>query len=161
MTHQTDQDIAWKMIEEIDLCMFVTHDGSGEQLRARPMSAHPVRDEDAIYFLTDTQGHKDEEVEINDNVCLTFADNSAYRYLSVTGTANVLDDRAKIAELWDSDAEAFWDSKDDPSIRLLRVRPAMAEFWDSPGKIVTTIKMAAAAITGSKPDIGQNRKVAL
>jgi general stress protein 26 len=161
MTQRNDQDIAWKMIEEIDLCMLVTQDGNGDQLRARPMSAHAAREEDAIYFLTDSHGHKDEEVEIDDHVCLTFADNSGYRYLSVTGRANVLDDRARIAELWDSDAEAFWDSKDDPSIRVLRVRPSMAEFWDSPGKIVTTLKMAAAAITGTKPEFGENRKVAL
>lgn len=161
MTHHTDQDRLWALIEDIGLCMLVTHDGSGDELRARPMSAQPKRDEDAIYFLTDAGDHKDEEVAINDNVCLTFADNGGYRYVSVTGTANVLDDRSKIEELWSPAAKAFWNSKDDPSIRVLRVRPAMAEFWDSPGKIVTTVKMAVAAVTGNKPDLGANRKVTL
>jgi hypothetical protein len=37
----------------------------------------------------------------------------------------------------------------------------MAEFWDSPGKIVTSVKMAAAALTGAKPNLGENRKVVL
>ncbi|WP_439500160.1 pyridoxamine 5'-phosphate oxidase family protein [Bosea sp. (in: a-proteobacteria)] len=161
MTHHTDQDRAWSMIEEIGICMLVTHDGSGDQLRARPMSAHAARDEDAIYFLTDIRNHKDDEVEINDNVCLTFAENDDYRYVSVTGTANMLDDRRKIDELWSTAAKAFWESKDDPNIRVLRVRPAMAEFWDNPGKIVTTVKMAAAAVTGSKPNLGENRKLIL
>ncbi|WNJ93046.1 pyridoxamine 5'-phosphate oxidase family protein [Bosea sp. 685] len=161
MTHHTDQDRAWTLIDDIGLCMLVTHDGSSDELRSRPMSAHAARDEDAIYFLTDARNHKDDEVEINDNVCLTFADNGSYRYVSVTGTANILDDRRKIGELWSTAARAFWKSKDDPNIRVLRVRPAMAEFWDSPGKIVTTVKMAAAAITGSKPHLGDNRKVVL
>ncbi|WP_332691550.1 pyridoxamine 5'-phosphate oxidase family protein [Bosea sp. (in: a-proteobacteria)] len=161
MTRQTDQDHVWELIEEIGLCMFVSHDGAGDQLRARPMSAHARRDEDAIYFLTDRRSHKDDEVEINENVCLTFADNGAYKYVSVTGTANVLVDRAKIDELWSTAARAFWESKDDPNIRVLRVRPAMAEFWDSPGKIVTSVKMVAAAVTGSRPDLGANRKVIL
>ncbi|MDR6870482.1 general stress protein 26 [Bosea sp. BE125] len=161
MTHHTDQDRVWTLIDDIGLCMLVTHDGSSDELRSRPMSAHAARDEDAIYFLTDARNHKDDEVEINDNVCLTFADNGAYRYVSVTGTANILDDRRKIGELWSTAARAFWESKDDPNIRVLRVRPAMAEFWDSPGKIVTTVKMAAAAITGSKPHLGDNRKVVL
>jgi general stress protein 26 len=80
--------------------MLVTHDGQGDELRARPMHAHAAREEDAIFFLTDRRDHKDDEIEINDNVCLTFADNSGYRYVSVTGTANVLDDRRKIDELW-------------------------------------------------------------
>ena len=57
--------------------------------------------------------------------------------------------------------EAFWDGEDDPNIRVLRVRPSSAEFWDSPGKIVTSVKMAAAVLTGSKPKLGENRKVAL
>lgn len=161
MTHHTDQDRVWTLIEDIGLCMLVTHDGLGDELRARPMSAHPSRDEDAVYFLTDARNHKDDEVVINDNVCLTFADNGGYRYVSVTGTANVLEDRAKVEELWTPAAKAFWDSKDDPSIRVLRVRPSMAEFWDSPGKIVTSVKMAVAAVTGGQPDLGTNRKVSL
>lgn len=161
MSHHSDQDHAWDMIESIGVCMLVTHDGSGDELRARPMSAHAARAEDAIYFLTDARNHKDDEVEINDNVCLTFADTSGYRFVSVTGSATVLDDRHKIDELWSTAAKAFWESKDDRNIRVLRVRPSMAEFWDSPGKIVTTVKMVAAAVTGSKPDLGDNRKVVL
>jgi general stress protein 26 len=161
MTHHNDQDVAWELIEDIKLCMLVSHDGTGDQLRARPMDSHAARDEDAIYFLTDVRSHKDDEVEINDNVCLTFADNSGYRYVSVTGTANVLDDRRKIEELWTPDNKAFWDSKDDPNIRVLRVRPSQAEYWNSPGKVVTVVKMAAAALTGAKPELGDNRKVVL
>ncbi|SEF81498.1 pyridoxamine 5'-phosphate oxidase family protein [Bosea lathyri] len=161
MTHHTDQARAWKLIEEIGICMLVTHDGTGDELRARPMSAHASQEDDTISFLIDIRDHKDDEVEINDNVCLTFADNSGYRYVSVTGTANVVDDRQKIDELWSTSARAFWKSKDDPNIRVLRVRPALAEFWDNPGKIVTTVKMAAAALSGSKPNLGDNRKVVL
>lgn len=98
MTHKTDQDRTWELIEEIGLCMLVSHDGNGDRLRARPMSAHPRRDEDAIYFLTDLRNHKDDEIEINENVCLCFADNGSYKYVSVTGTANLLDDRQRVAE---------------------------------------------------------------
>ena len=126
MTRKTDQDRAWELIEEIGLCMLVSHDGTGDQLRARPMSAHARRDEDAIYFLTDLRSHKDDEIEINENVCLCFGDNGSYKYVSVTGTANLLDDRSRVAELWSPAARAFWESKDDPNIRVLKVRPALA-----------------------------------
>jgi general stress protein 26 len=159
MTHHTDQDRVWSLIERIGQCMLVTHDGG--ELRARPMSAHVARDEDCIYFLTDARNHKDDEVEINDQVCLTFADNGNYVFVSISGTANVMDDRAKVHELWSTAAQAFWDSKDDPNIRVMRVRPHQAEFWDSPGKVVTAVKMAAAAVTGGRPDLGDNRKVTL
>lgn len=161
MTRHTDQDRVWELIEEIGLCMLVSHDGDGDRLRARPMSAHPRRAEDAIFFLTDLRSHKDDEIEINENICLTFADNGAYKYVSVTGTANMLDDRPRVEELWSPAARAFWESKDDPNIRVLRVRPILAEFWDGPGRIVITVKMLAAAATGSRPDLGDNRKVIL
>lgn len=161
MTRKKDQDRAWELIEEIGLCMLVSHDEGGEVLRGRPMSAHPRRDEDAIYFLTDLRSHKDDEIEINENVCLCFTGSGSHSYVSVSGTANLLDDRLRVAELWSPAARAFWESKDDPNIRILKVRPSLAEFWDSPGKIVTTVKMAAAAISGSRPDLGSNRKVLL
>jgi len=161
MTHHSDQDRVWDLIGDIKFAMLVTHDGEGDELRARPMHAHGKREEDAIYFLSDRRHHKDDEIHVNDNVCVAFADNSGMRYVSVTGTATVLEDRAKIQALWDPSNKAFWDNENDPNICVLRVRPSMAEFWDSPGKIVTTVKMAAAALTGAKPDLGTNRKVAL
>jgi hypothetical protein len=36
-----------------------------------------------------------------------------------------------------------------------------AEFWDSPGSVISYVRMAAAAMTGARPDLGDNRKVAL
>ncbi len=161
MSRQSDQDRVWDLMESIGQCMLVTHDGAGDELRARPMSAHVARDEEAVFFLTDVRHHKDDEIEINQNVCLAFADTGGQAYVSVTGTANVLDDRARIEELFSTAARAWWDSKDDPNIRVLRVMPASAEYWDSPGKLISSVKLAAAALTGHRPKLGDNRKVAL
>jgi len=44
---------------------------------------------------------------------------------------------------------------------VLKVVPEDAQHWDSPGTVVSYAKMIAAAVTGSRPDIGTNRKVAL
>lgn len=156
-----DQKRVWDLIDSIKFAMLVTHDGNGDELRARPMHAHGKREEDTIYFLTDRRHHKDDEIQINDNVCLAFSDTSGHRYLSISGTASLVDDRARVRALWEPSNKAFWDDENDPNIRILRVRPAMAEFWDSPGKIVTSVKMAAAALTGSKPELGEHRKVVL
>ena len=75
------------------------------------------------------------------------------KFVSVTGHASVSRDKAKIKELWGPSAKAWWDSPDDPNIRLLTVTPDDAEFWEGPGKIVGTIKMAAAAATNSRPEL--------
>ena len=92
---------------------------------------------------------------------MAFADTSGYKFVSITGTAKVTNDRAKISELWTPDNKAFWDSKDDPGIRLITVTPDDAEVWDSPGKIVSTVKMLTAAVTGAKVELGNNRKVTM
>jgi len=161
MSQRHDQDRVWDLIDTIKFAMLVTHDGEGDELRARPMHAHGKREDDAIYFLTDRRHQKDDEIQINDNICLAFADTGGQRYLSVTGTATVLDDRALVHDLWDASNKAFWDDENDPDIRVLRVRPSMAEFWDNPGRVVTSVKMVAAALTGAKLEFGENRKVVL
>ena len=144
-------------MEKISICMLTTHDG--ERIRSRPMAAFVRRDEDAIYFLGDEKHHMDEEIGRNPNVGLAFADGQ--KFVSVTGHASVSNDRQKIKELWGPSAQAWWDSPHDPSIRLLSVTPDDAEFWDGPGKIIGTIKMMTAAVTHTRPNYGENRKLTM
>jgi general stress protein 26 len=63
--------------------------------------------------------------------------------------------------LFATPVRAFWDNADDPNIRLLKITPDEAEFWDSPGTLVTYVRMAAAAVTGTRPAVGDKRKVAM
>lgn len=159
LTPQEARDRAWELAEKINICMFVTWDG--ERQRARPLAANVDRDEHAIYFLTDVTGMKDDQIERFPIATLAFADTGGNKYVSMTGEAKVSNDRAKIGELWTPDNKAFWDSKDDPDIRLITFRPEDAEVWDSPGMIVATVKMLTAAVTGAKVELGNNRKVTM
>lgn len=154
-----DTEHVWELMEKIGFAMLVTTDG--DKLRSRPMSARIARDENQIYFLTDARKHKDDEIARNPNVNVAFADSRGQKYVSLTGHAAVSNDRAKIKELFTTEAKAWWDSADDPNIRVLKVTPDDAEFWDSPGTVVSYVKMAAAAVTGKRPEIGENRKVAM
>ncbi|MDE1995342.1 MAG: pyridoxamine 5'-phosphate oxidase family protein, partial [Rhizobiaceae bacterium] len=65
----------------------------------------------------------------------------------------------KIRDLWATPAKACWDNADDPSIRVLKVTPSFAEYWDSPGTVMSYIKMAAAAVTHTRPAMGDNARV--
>ena len=149
----------WELMKKIGFAMLVTVDG--EKLRARPMSAYLERGENAIYFLTDARRHKDEEIARNPHVNLSFADASSQKYVSVTGSAVVSNDRVKIKQLFSTPAKAWWESAEDPNIRVLKITPDDAEFWDSPGSVISYVKMATAAVTGTRPDLGDNRKVAM
>jgi len=161
MTNDNARDVerAWELMKKIGFAMLVTRDG--DKLRARPMSAYLERESNTIYFLTDARRHKDDEIARNPAINLSFADASAQKYVALTGNAVVSNDRAKIKELFSTTAKAWWESADDPNIRVLKVTPDDAEYWDSPGTIVSYVKMAAAAVTGTRPDIGENRKISM
>ena len=158
-TTARDVERAWELMRKIGFAMLVTRDG--DKLRARPMSAYLERENNAIYFLTDARRHKDEEIARDPNINLSFADTGGQKYVSVTGTASVSNDRAMIKQLFSTPAKQWWDSAEDPNIRVLKITPDDAEYWDSPGSVISYVKMAAAAVTGTRPDLGDNRKVAM
>jgi general stress protein 26 len=155
----SDIDRVWELMKKIGFAMLVTRDG--DKLRARPMSAYLVRDENVIYFLTDARRHMDEEIARNPQVNLSFANAGSQKYVSISGSAVISNDRAKIKQLFSTPAKAWWDSADDPNIRVLKITPEDAEFWDSPGTLTSYVKMTAAAFTGAHPDLGDHHKVAL
>lgn len=147
-------DRVWELAEKIDICMLTTW--TGDEQHSRPMSARPRRQENVIYFLTDVSGEKNAEIEAFPIISLAWADNGNYRYAVVSGRAKLTDDRAKIAELWSKMDEAWWEGKDDPTIRLLTVTPERGEIWDSPNALVTGAKMLMAVVTGGAPKLGDN-----
>ena len=147
----------WESAEKIGICMFVTWDG--ERQRARPVAARPHREEGALYVLTDLHGQKDDQIERFPIVTLAFADNSDNTYLSITGHATVSNDCAKIKELWSVFDKIFWESPEDPSIRLITVKPDDAEIWDGVGKVRAGLAMAAKLTTGAELHMGDNAKV--
>jgi len=155
----SDIDRVWELMSKITFCMLSTHDG--EDIRARPMAAHLERQENAIYFLTDAEYHKDAEIKRDPNVGISFANADDQTYVAVTGRATVSNDRQKIKELWSTPAKAWWQNADDPSIRVLEVTPKDAQYWDSPGPKASHVKMLAAAASGNRPDMGDHAKTNL
>lgn len=149
----------WDLMEKISICMLTTWDGNN--LHSRPMDARSRRAENAVYFLTDARHHKDEEIARYPKLALAFADTGSQKYASVSGTAVVSNDRALIRELWEPTAKAWWDTADNPNIRVLKVTPTEAQYWDGPGTVVSMVKMMMAAATGTRPDLGDNRKVSM
>ncbi len=159
MTHHDHdkQDKAWELAESIKFCMFITWDG--ERQRARPMASQPAKEEHAIYFLTDEESAKSHQIDRFPIITLAYADKSHNEFVSITGRAEVSDDREKIRELFSPFAKAWWDSPDDPQIRVIKVTPEDAEYWDSPSGPMANMKMLSAIVTGGRPDMGDNEKV--
>jgi general stress protein 26 len=155
----------WDVIEEIGVCMLAAHDG--ERIRARPMARRlRFTNNNAIYFLTDAESPKSDQIEADSTVCLAFAAPEKGEYLSITGDARLLDDRPLIRALWRGADGAFWDGPEAPSLRALEVTPRDAQFWDRRGGLVGAVQLMAAAVLGrangaSGNGVGHNEKVRL
>jgi general stress protein 26 len=146
---------AWELAESIRLCMFTTWDG--KCLQARPMDATVDEAEGALYFLTDVEGGKIDQLTKYPEIVVSFSGST--KFVTMNGEAKVSNDRSKIKEIWTATSKAWWDSADDPAIRLITFTPRQAELWDGPNLLVTTVLMLAAAVTGAKPKIGDHAKI--
>ncbi len=155
----SDTERVWELMKKIGICMLASWDG--KELQARPMGAYVRPEEDAVFFLADRRHHKDDDIKTYGKVCLAFSDTNGQKYVSVAGNAEVLDDRSKIKELWGIPTKAWWSSPDDPNIRLLKITPIDAQYWDAPRSAIAYVKMATAALTGTRPNMGENRKVTM
>jgi general stress protein 26 len=154
-------DHVWDIAKKVKTCMLTTL--SADRMRSRPMHAIPDRDAGCVWFITDQRGAKDDEIRAAPDVCLAFADTASNTYLSITGRAEMLRDVVKIRCLWSTQAQAWWPKgPTDADVRVLRVIPESAEYWDTRGNAITVaLKLAAARLTGSPPDLGENKKVQL
>jgi general stress protein 26 len=85
-----------------------------------------------------------------------YMDTGKEHYLSLSGHAEIVKDKAKTDELWNVFIKAWFEGgKDDPAITLIKVMPEEGHYWDTKnGKLVSMIKIAAAALTGSHSDGG-------
>ena len=137
------------MVGKIRIGMLTTQDESG-MLVSRPMEAVQMDADGSIWFFTKAHSAKAHQL---DRVNLAFTDKGDADFLSLAGSAELLSDRSKIADLWGTEAEPWFPGgKDDPEVALLRVSVDTAELWDeNNSSMVRLLAMAAAAVTG-KPN---------
>lgn len=139
-----------ELLESFDTAMFITRDGESEH--ARPMAVAGVEGPSTLWFVTSINAPKANEIRRDQRVSATFQSSS--RYVALSGTAQLVTDRAKIHELWKPDWKIwFKDGKDDPTISLIRVSVSDAEFWDNAGTkgIRYAFEAAKALLTNDTP----------
>jgi general stress protein 26 len=160
-TQPNDVQKLARLIKGIRVAMLTTQDEDGT-LRSRPMETQPEKEFDGtLWFFTHASAHKTAEIDRDDRVNLSYADPSDNRYVSVSGRARLVRDRAKIDQLWSPALKAWFPKgKEDPETALLRVEVDKAEYWDAPSStIVKLVGFAKALVTGQEYQPGENRKL--
>lgn len=152
------------LIEDIEVAMFTTRRPDG-RLVSRPMATQAQAEGADLWFVTSTDTEKLDELESDPNVNLAYYDVKSREYVSVSGRARVVNDRAKIEELYRPDWKAWFPGDDqrsgtpeDPRIVLIGV-DAQSVTWldvDKPKPIVF-YEVVKGMITGATPDIGEVR----
>lgn len=142
---------------DIAVLTYVSRQGA---LVSTPMGTQDFEEPGTTWFLTERSSDKVQAIEADARVNVSFSSKAGW--VSLSGTARVSDDRAKLRELWDASAGAFMSGgPDDPDNVLLEIDGATAEYWESPGKAAMVVQMAKGLLSDEQPDLGDNDTVIL
>ncbi len=135
MTDMTLTDISEKM-RDIDFTMLSTRTAGGA-IASRPMSTNRQVefDGDAYYFTCD-ETRTVADIERDPRVGLAYQAKSGMLgmkpfFISVEGTAELIRDKARFAEHWTKDLDAwFKQGVDTPGLTMIKVHAERLHYWD-------------------------------
>jgi general stress protein 26 len=135
-----------KLIKGIPVAMLTTSAADGS-LRSRPMATQEDAYDGDLWFLTRYHSPKSEEIQDNQKVNVSYASPKNERFVSISGTATLAQDPAKVKELWRGKYKAWFpEGKKDPELALLKIRVDRAEYWDrSESRMVDLPRFAPTA----------------
>jgi len=149
-----------ELIKGIQVAQLTTVEDDGS-LRSRPMGTQDIEFDGTLWFFTQIQAPKVRELRAEEHVNVTYSDIDHDRFVSVSGRAQVVQDREKIDELWKPFLKAWFpQGKDDPQIALIRVDVDHAEYWDAPNStMVKVVGFLKAVTTGEIYAPGENKRI--
>ncbi len=149
-------------IKAIRFAMFTTIDAHGK-LVSVPMTNQEMDAEGNLWFFTSTEAELWENIVAHPEVNLSFAEPNESMYVSISGRAERVVDRAKIHAMWNPAVQAWFPhGPDDPHAMLVRVVSDTAEYWDSSASaMVQMFNMAKAVLTGTTPAETEHAKIDL
>ena len=162
-TDTVDTRKLWDLIKDIKFAMFTARHGDG-QLHARPMTTQNLEGErgGVLWFFMSRSGGPVADLEAQPEVNVTYSDPGRDSYVSISGSARVVDDVERKKAMWNTFVQAWFPGgPTDPDLALIAVLISQADFWDvKSNKAVQLFKMATAAVTGQPPrDMGEHHRV--
>ncbi|MGY2052008.1 pyridoxamine 5'-phosphate oxidase family protein [Methylobacterium sp. JK268] len=142
----------FSLIKDVKVAMMTTVDAQG-QLRSRPMWSQEADDQGDLWFFVKLDAPVTGEISRDSQVNLAYADPSNQNYVSVSGKAEIVRDKATIESKWNESLKTWFPKgKDDPEVTLIRVHPEKGEYWDSPNATMLHLYgYVKAAVTGESP----------
>lgn len=156
-----------ELIQDIETAMLTSRRPDG-RLVSRPMATQkrePIAD---LWFVTDVESNKLDELEHDPHINLGYYDNRSREWVSVSGTARISTDRDQIRALYKPDWKIWFGAvdevrdggPDDPRYALILV-DADSVFYMKGEKSAPRVlfEVARGMITGQPPEFGEVKKV--
>ncbi len=169
MTDRADKKIddLYQLIDGIEIAMFTTRRADG-QLISRPMATQTQAEGTDLWFVTDIESHKLDDLDQDAHVNLAYYRDRTKEWVSVSGTAAVSQDRLAIAELYQPDWKAWFGDEgdvrdggpDDPRIALILVDVDSVTYLkqDKPRPLIL-FEVLKGMVTGTRPNLGETKQV--
>ena len=158
-SQQDRQDKVRNLIRSTRLAMLTSIDPDG-RLVSMPMATQDVEFDGDVWFISERDSHKVRNIAANPSVNVAYASHDSW--VSLSGRAEVVDDQARLAELWNTFTDAWLDGgPENPNNVLIRVSAESAEYWDSPGTKVTQVANLIKAQVSGRTFDGENERVDL
>jgi general stress protein 26 len=156
---QDQQEKVRGLIKSTTIAMLTSVSPDGT-LVSKPMATQDVDFDGDVYFIAERSSEKVRNIEADPRVNVAYASSSSW--VSLAGRASVVDDPARLAELWDTFTDAWMEGgPDNPDNVLIKVDADSAEYWDSPGsKVTQLVNLVKAKVTGTRYE-ADNDKVDL
>jgi general stress protein 26 len=155
-----EQTELWERIQENRSAMLTTVEADG-MLRSRPMWTQGDSFDGVLWFFTAYDAPMVDELQFNPHVALSYSAPDKSLFVSVTGRAELVYDRAKIEELWNPFAEAWFpEGPGDPTLSLVRVEVERAQYWeDRKPKVLQLAEIALSLVRDRPPESGDEHKL--
>jgi general stress protein 26 len=103
-----------------------------------------------VWFISERNSHKVRNIERNPQVNCAYSGSGSW--VSLSGEAQVVDDTAKLKELWNTFTDAWLEGgPENPNNVLIKVTGHSAEYWDTPGgKVAQVVNLVKAKLTGER-----------
>lgn len=148
----TQDDVAelGERIEGIRVAMVTLPDAVGD-LHGRPLTVQDVDFDGTLWFLVSRSAEWTRAAGSSVAANAAFSDAEDGRWVSVSGSARLVEDRNRIQEMWSPLYGAWFDGADDPDAVLLRFDAHSADYWDAAAnRIVRLARLVKAAVTGGE-----------
>lgn len=129
--------------------MLTTRTAEGK-LVSHPMTVQEVTDDADLWMFIALDSDHAQALRSGSVVNLAFTGSGSW--LSVSGTVELLQDRARAEQLWDGSVDAYFDGVHDPRLGLAHVSGESAQFWGVPGGAPAALaSVVKAKVTGGRP----------